>query len=49
MKPFILIKKCIKSKKCNDIYEESPTQLKVIKGGKENRVKTKIRLYRSKS
>lgn len=28
-------KKCIKSKKCDDIYEETPTQLKVVKGGKE--------------
>ena len=28
-------KKCVKNKKCNDIYEETPSQLKVIKGGRE--------------
>ena len=32
-------KKCIKNKKCNDIYEETPTQLKVVKGGKNKIVK----------
>lgn len=32
-------RKCIKNKRCDDIYEETPTHLKVIKGGKEKVVK----------
>ena len=32
-------KKCFKSKKCSDIYKETPTELLVIKGGKEKKVK----------
>ena len=28
-------KKCLKNKKCADIYEETPTQLKIVKNGKE--------------
>ena len=32
-------RKCIKNKRCEDIYEETPTQLKVVKKGKEKIVK----------
>ena len=32
-------KKCLKNKKCTDLYEETPTQLKVVKSGKEKTVK----------
>ena len=32
-------RKCIKNKRCDDIYEETPTHLKVVKGGKEKVVK----------
>ena len=32
-------RKCIKNKRCDDIYEETPKHLKVVKGGKEKVVK----------